>query len=736
MCSSRWQHRPVTVVAESLRQVRLPAHDPTPGAAVGAAPLAALIARSLAPPQASDQPPAWLRPAQHESFRRLVAAVRAFGGALLADPVGAGKTWIALAVADCLSGQAVCLVPATLEDHWRRAANRAGVRITVQSHEAWSRKARELPPGLVIIDESHRFRHPLTARYRHLAPALVGRSALLLSATPVVNRYADLAHQVALAVPDDVFAAGGTASLARALCAGSPPATLDHLVIASADVPGRPVLLERHLGAAPAEGRLAARTIRQIDRLQLSTCPATAALIRTVLAHAQSSSPAALVEALSRYRHLLLQRQDAQRSGCRVSRATLRRALLGDLEQLVFWSLLATDAEEDDLEPLDVPRLDRLIERLSVPSRDLKADRLADLISDGRVTVVFAGLRATVHHLRRYLKPASQIAWCCGDEAGIGPVRLSRHRVLRWFRPLDHADAARYAPRVLVTTDVASEGLDLHRAERVVHYDLPWTAVRLQQRAGRILRPGSEHPSVDVVRLDPPGPLERRLGFRAVLARKAALPVRLDLDRSGIAWQWRRRCARLFGSGIAARGGCRIVGAEAWTLAAVEIRSGPQVVSRHVLVRRAGGRWTEDPHLIEAALRAAMAAKRAWPLRPAAINREQVSLARHLDHHLLATGAGRLPRPPEPGLAAGIRRVQFLARVAWQGRRMGDVALASRALAFLQRGMTAGERELATGLATADLAGLPLQLARLPPERPAPPEGRLELLAIIRQEIE
>ncbi|MBI3746094.1 MAG: hypothetical protein HY264_06140 [Chloroflexi bacterium] len=42
----------------------------------------------------------------------------------------------------------------------------------------------------------------------------------------------------------------------------------------------------------------------------------------------------------------------------------------------------------------------------------------------------------------------------------------------------------------LLASDVAAEGLNLQRAGRIVHYDLPWTAVRLEQRDGRALRQG------------------------------------------------------------------------------------------------------------------------------------------------------------------------------------------------------------------------------------------------------
>lgn len=45
---------------------------------------------------------------------------------------------------------------------------------------------------------------------------------------------------------------------------------------------------------------------------------------------------------------------------------------------------------------------------------------------------------------------------------------------------------------ILLTTDVLAEGVNLHRANTVVHYDTPWNATRLIQRLGRVNRIGSK----------------------------------------------------------------------------------------------------------------------------------------------------------------------------------------------------------------------------------------------------
>ncbi|MFD3425570.1 DEAD/DEAH box helicase [Nocardia fluminea] len=48
--------------------------------------------------------------------------------------------------------------------------------------------------------------------------------------------------------------------------------------------------------------------------------------------------------------------------------------------------------------------------------------------------------------------------------------------------------------RILLASDMASEGLNLHKeCHQLVHYDLPWSFIRIQQRNGRIDRYGQLH---------------------------------------------------------------------------------------------------------------------------------------------------------------------------------------------------------------------------------------------------
>ncbi|WP_116175200.1 helicase-related protein [Kutzneria buriramensis] len=73
--------------------------------------------------------------------------------------------------------------------------------------------------------------------------------------------------------------------------------------------------------------------------------------------------------------------------------------------------------------------------------------------------------------------------------------------------------------RVLVTGDVASEGVNLHaQCHDLIHYDIPWSLIRIEQRNGRIDRYGQKHaPRITALLLDPAS--ERFAGDIRILAK-------------------------------------------------------------------------------------------------------------------------------------------------------------------------------------------------------------------------
>ena len=168
------------------------------------------------------------------------------GGCILADSVGLGKTFEALAVIkyyELRNDRVLVLVPKRLRDNWTlykandRRNSLAADRFNydVLNHTDLSRDGGNSGDvdlahvnwgnyDLVVIDESHNFRNKQShrdrdSRYgrlmRQVIQAGVKTKVLMLSATPVNNRLADLKNQIAFVTEgrDDALAEHGLPSV-------------------------------------------------------------------------------------------------------------------------------------------------------------------------------------------------------------------------------------------------------------------------------------------------------------------------------------------------------------------------------------------------------------------------------------------------------------------------------------------------------------------------------------------
>jgi len=737
---STWPREPVLLadafqrVPDPLEPVLMLARTGAPAAVAGA------IAGALIPSAAPDAPPPWLRPDQEGAFRRAVAGARRYGGALIAEPAGTGKTWIGLAAARALTnGPVVALVPAALISRWRTLARELGVRLEAHSHEAVSRgRLPRSDPEVVIIDESHRFRHHRTRRYLTTAPWLVGRRGLLLSATPVVNQSRDLAHQLRLFVRDDALAAAGLRSL-QAL--GADPhghEALAEIVVAGwAEARSRPGVAGR--SERVRQDRWLGRVLGDLDRLRLSTHPGIASLVRTTLWGAAASSPAALAAALLRYLALLDQAEDAARAGSRLSREALRRFLASDPAQLMLWELLPQGDAAGDLVVTDRPKVAAL--RAEIARRAIRGDNklrlLRDWLADGRPSLVFSRSVATVEYLRQQLGPAP-VAWCTGTRAGIGPTPLTRESVLAWFAPgaPDSRHLGVQTPRILVTTDVAAEGLDLQGADRVVHYDLPWTATRVDQRLGRVRRLGSRAATVQECWILPPRSVERRLGQEGALAVKRRLPDELGVGEASEArWRQRVAVARSIGGDSAVEGiACVKEGAasvvRALACARIESASSGGVTRLYVYDSERG--WQVNEGRALELLRRAAAVSRPHPAPPDQTRALIEELAGPVRVGLReAAGRQWEPGQSSPEVAILLRRVRHWARIAARARDDRLLERLDAAVRGLGQGRTAGEEIRLAHLASRASATVHEHLREIPAAGPALALPRVRLVGMV-----
>jgi superfamily II DNA or RNA helicase len=118
--------------------------------------------------------------------------------------------------------------------------------------------------------------------------------------------------------------------------------------------------------------------------------------------------------------------------------------------------------------------------------RLLKSKELA-----GQKVLIFTEFADTARYLKRQLDKAGVEGVAQVDSA----TKTNRADIIQRFSPYYNAhttkmlvDNGREEIRVLISTDVLSEGLNLQDASRMINYDIHWNPVRLMQRIGRVDR--------------------------------------------------------------------------------------------------------------------------------------------------------------------------------------------------------------------------------------------------------
>lgn len=136
--------------------------------------------------------------------------------------------------------------------------------------------------------------------------------------------------------------------------------------------------------------------------------------------------------------------------------------------------------------------------------KDSKIDRLVKLLKndhrDDKV-LIFTEYKDTADYVadaltKRGIKSVGLATGAVSDPTALARRFSPRSNALPgqpFALPVDNDEL-----RVLVATDVLSEGQNLQDAHVVVNYDLPWAIIRLIQRAGRIDRVGQQAPEVFV----------------------------------------------------------------------------------------------------------------------------------------------------------------------------------------------------------------------------------------------
>jgi len=403
------------------------------------------------------------------------------------------------------------------------------------------------PFDLVVFDEAHYMRNPATTTF-HLGESLTASAGAVLcvSATPINNSNTDL-HTLLRLVDEDFFESQG---LFEELLKANAPAVQARNALETSP-PNRPMLEKAIMGMeksrfirdAPLFKKFvqSVKELDSADRAAIAKCQSLVESLnllgsyvnRTrrlqVKEHRPVRDPHVLEVEYTpeemRFYSMILQivrdqcRRDSrpfhvfQVLGLQLRAASCLPALareirensLGDSADILEEAFGEEDSAELFTEPSkdgSMPLLDDIL-LYDFESNDSKYNQLrrmlTDQLSDEKV-VIFAFYRDTLSYLEARL-------------AGDGVASVVIHGNIpdqeRWSRIARFRDPN--GPRVLLSSEVGSEGIDLQFCRIVINYDLPWNPMRVEQRIGRIDRVGQQASRLAIVNFKVRGTVEERL---------------------------------------------------------------------------------------------------------------------------------------------------------------------------------------------------------------------------------
>jgi len=142
---------------------------------------------------------------------------------------------------------------------------------------------------------------------------------------------------------------------------------------------------------------------------------------------------------------------------------------------------------KEDLEH-DLDILRKIQSLWSKVDHDPKLLKFIDLLSSRPIlkknkVVVFTESKETADYLSQRLDkkfPNTILSFTGSSSAAVREKAINNFDARALFPKDDY--------RILITTEVLSEGVNLHRSNIVINYDIPWNPTRLMQRVGRINR--------------------------------------------------------------------------------------------------------------------------------------------------------------------------------------------------------------------------------------------------------
>ncbi|SDI95791.1 DEAD/DEAH box helicase [Salimicrobium halophilum] len=382
------------------------------------------------------------------------------GRAILADEVGLGKTMEAgLILKEYLLRNMVkkvlILAPASLVNQWaselsgtfyiqtftpsRKSADWENWDITISSldyakQEKHASVIKDIDYDLLIIDEAHRLKNEQTKNFRFVS-SISKTYCLLLTATPLQNSITDVYNLTSILRPGYL---GNLQEFKKKYKTSKDTSHINQLL--------KQVMVRhnrREIQFSPSE-----RNIRQ----------------EPILLHEKEKHVYSQIDGL-------LKDQPA------FTNIMLKREFCSSLPAFIY----SLQGVLPKLKPEERDKAVSLIQTLTRELHHSKAIFTKNLLKNSEEKyVLFTEFKATQLYLQWFFQ-----------KYGISSVPFNgkfKKSKREWMTRLFEQKA-----QVLIATDAAAEGINLQFCSRMIHYDLPWNPMKLEQRIGRIHRYGQEH---------------------------------------------------------------------------------------------------------------------------------------------------------------------------------------------------------------------------------------------------
>ena len=542
---------------------------------------------------------------QHQAVLSAKKILEGYHGVFLADVVGLGKTFISALLAQQLQGGKLIICPPVLKEYWEQTL--FDFNVTQFKVESLGKLESLIDKTdrykYIFIDEAHRFRNEYTQGFEHLDSICKGKKVVLISATPINNRFEDLLAQLRLFQPLRRSTIPGVVNLEKFFQDLSRPLkdfekgsneylselkkgaalirdkVLSHIMVRrtrteiqkhfSEDIKNQnlffPEMTDPQKIIYEFDQEIENTFNRTIQKLSLFKYArytpktyivtqeqeegrekALGGFMKGLLVKRLESSFYAFTQSVNRFISSYKLFIDMYKKG---EILISKKVNVYDLIDVDDFDRIEQLIEDDKVERYKVDQFRNeyyndlvsdlsLLEEIkslwegliSFEKNDPKVDSFINALKEddnlkGKKVIIFTESKETGDYLQYHLS----------NEFGKKVLMYSSSGGIIKDSVLSNRDArdviqANYDPnfineksddiQFLITTDVLAEGINLHRSNILINYDLPWNPTRVLQRVGRVNRVGTEHKKIFVYNFFPTEASKKHLKLEEIIIAK------------------------------------------------------------------------------------------------------------------------------------------------------------------------------------------------------------------------